>query len=698
LISLFVGLTQRAPLLVLLEDVHWIDPSSSDVFGRIIERLQDLRVLIVATSRPELTVPWVGRALVTALSLNRFGRRQTAAMVARITGDKALPSEVLEQILFKTDGIPLFVEELTKTVLESGLLREEDESYVFAKNLTPLEIPSTLQDSLMARLDRLAPVKQIAQIGAAIGREFSHRMLEAVSPVKGVALESAIRELITSELIYARGAQPEAVYVFKHALVQDAAYASLLRSRRQRIHADIAEALTKLFADKVEAAPAVIAHHYTEAGLSEPAVRYWLVAAERALSRSAPIEANRHLDTGLSLICRLPEGPDRRALELALYLARTNALLLLKGYSAPETVEALTNAKKLVDAGVGTDLQRFGVLMSLWTANYGAARMSEALGIAGQIAEIANRQSDSTFRLLGNRALGSVQFFSGHHRTALETLKLAELHRDPARYRQLSYRFGIDLSPIILCYKQWVLLFLGLNEQAQQVGEQVRAEMSEHPHAPTIATCTFFSAAWVALLAGDAEACEQHSADLVAYCTENKVHQFRLFGGMTLASARSMREPTTQNIEALRSAIDEQHRSGAHLGDTLFLAQLAEALLRSGDIEGCEAALKAAFGFADQFGELFWVPDLHRIEGLLRHRQADPKRAEVALLKAIEVARAQEARMHEVRAVVDLARLWRETKSIQDPVMLLQHGLSEIEGGQNSRHVRAARSFLAELA
>jgi predicted ATPase len=222
--------------------------------------------------------------------------------------------------------------------------------------------------------------------------------------------------------------------------------------------------------------------------------------------------------------------------------------------------------------------------------------------------------------------------------------------------------------------------------------------MSDHTHAPTVATCTFFSAAWVALLAGDAEACEQHSADLVAFCTEKKVHQFRLFGGMTLASARSMREPTAQNIEALRSAIDDQHRSGAHLGDTLFLAQLGEALLRVGDLAGCEAALKGAFDFAEQFGERFWVPDLHRIEGVLRLEQADPKRAEAAFLKAIEVARTQEARMHELRAVVDLARLWRGTGSIHDPLLLLQHGLSEIEGGQNSRHVRAARSFLAELA
>ena len=243
-------------------------------------------------------MPWVGRTHVMALSLTRFGRRQALAMVDRVAGGKALPSDVLEQIVAKTDGVPLFMEELTKTVLESGLLREENGAYVLSSALTPLAIPSTLQDSLMARLDRLAPVKEIAQIGAAIGREFSYRLLEAVSPIQGRALQDALGQLIAADLIHARGTPPEAVYVFKHALVQDTAYASLLRGRRQRIHADIARALEEQFADQLEASPAIIAHHYTEAGLAEPAARSWLAAAELALSRSAPVEASRYVDAG----------------------------------------------------------------------------------------------------------------------------------------------------------------------------------------------------------------------------------------------------------------------------------------------------------------------------------------------------------------------------------------------------------------
>src|SRR5277367_4432216 len=311
LIALFEGLTKYAPVLALLEDTHWIDPTSLDVYSRLIDRLPGLRALLVVTFRPEFVAPWVGRAHVASLSLSRFGRRQALAMVDGVSGGKALPAEVLEQIVAKTDGVPLFVEELTKTVLESGLLREENGVFVLDQGMTPLAIPSTLQDSLMERLDRLAPVKEIAQIGAAIGREFSYRLLEAVSPLQGLALQGALGQLMAAELIHGRGTPPEATYVFKHALVRDTAYGSLLRSRRQRIHADIARALVERFADQIEAAPAVVARHYTEAGLAEPATRYWLKAAELALSRSAPVEVESYVDSGLVLVSRLTDGSDR---------------------------------------------------------------------------------------------------------------------------------------------------------------------------------------------------------------------------------------------------------------------------------------------------------------------------------------------------------------------------------------------------
>ena len=477
LIALFEGLTKEAPVLALLEDAHWIDPTSLDVFGRLVDRLPNLRALLVITFRPEFAAPWVGRAHVASLQLSRFGRRQALAMVAGVAGGKALPVEVLDQIVAKTDGVPLFVEELTKTVLESGLLREQNGAYVLDRALTPLAIPSTLQDSLMARLDRLAPVKETAQVAAAIGREFSYRLLEAVSPIQGPALQDALAQLMAAELIHGRGAPPDATYVFKHALVQDTAYGSLLRSRRQRIHADIARALEEKFADQIAAAPATVARHCTEAGLADPAARYWLAAGELALSRSAYAEADRYVDAGLALIPRLPQGTDTQSLELALHVARATALSPLKAYTAPETVAAFSAAKRLLDAGVGDDLQRFFVLIGLFMTPYIAARLESALELAREFVEAAERQDETYYRLAGYRLLASMQIAMGQNREALKNLQRALQLRDPSRQKPIGFRFSTDPGLSALCSKIWVLSSLGLHDQAARVRELARAEL-----------------------------------------------------------------------------------------------------------------------------------------------------------------------------------------------------------------------------
>jgi class 3 adenylate cyclase len=295
LIELFVKLTEEAPVVAFLEDAHWIDAATLDLFNRLVDQLPRLRALLAITFRPEFVAPWLGRAHVATLPLNRLASRHSAALVLRVTRGKALPTEIFEQIVAKTEGVPLFVEELTKTVLESGQLRLEKGAYVAMTPFTPLAIPSSLQDSLAARLDRLGDAKEIAQIGATIGREFSHRLLEAVSPISGPALAEAIGKLLVSELIYAKGTQPETTYVFKHALVRDTAYSSLLRSRRQLIHADIARALEEPLANTRDSRPAIIAHHYTEAGMRQLAFRHWATVARMSFGarpRPKPADSN----------------------------------------------------------------------------------------------------------------------------------------------------------------------------------------------------------------------------------------------------------------------------------------------------------------------------------------------------------------------------------------------------------------------
>ena len=698
LLGLFEGLTREGPVLALLEDAHWIDPTSLDVFARLVDRLPNLRALLVITFRPEFTAPWSGRAHVASLQLSRLGRRQALSMVAGVAG-KALPVEVLDEIVAKTDGVPLFVEELAKTVLESGLLREQNGAYVLDRALTPLAIPSTLHDSLMERLDRLAPVKETAQVAAAIGREFSYRLLEAISPIQGAELQDALAQLMAAELIHGRGAPPDATYVFKHALVQDTAYGSLLRSRRQRIHADIARALEEKFADQIAAAPATVARHCTEAGLADPAARYWLAAGELALSRSAYAEADRYVDAGLALIPRLPRGTDTQSLELALHVARATALSPLKTYTAPETVAAFSAAKRLLDAGVGDDSQRFFVLIGLFMTPYIAARLNSALELAREFVEAAERQDETYYLLAGYRLLASMQIAMGQNREALKNLQRALQLRDPSRQKPIAFRFSTDPGLSALCSKIWVLSSLGLHDQAARVRELASAELRDHKIPGTIALYMQLALAWPELMYGDFEAAERYAAEHVAFCVEKRVEQFRLWGGNYQAGARAMRESTEENVAALRVAIAANNRSGGYFSDSIFKSYLAEALLMRRDIAGAEAALQDAFAFVERSGERFWLADLHRVDGqiALKRPETDRERAEACFLRAIEIARGQEARMLELRAATELAELWRDKGAPNDPRALLEPILAEIEGGETTRDVRNARALLAEI-
>jgi len=335
-LGLLVALAAHQPVLVIIEDLHWVDPSTLELLNLLVEQAPTVGVFVLLTFRSDFRPPWAPRAHVASLTLNRLTRRQTELMVSRVSGGKTLAAEVVEQIAAKTDGVPLFVEELTKMVLESGLLQEHADRYELIGPLPPLAIPTTLQDSLMARLDRLATVKNVAQLGATLGRSFSYELLRAVSSVDEAALQRALGRLVEAELLYKRGAPPEATYIFKHALIQESAYQSMLLSRRRQLHQRIATVLTERFPETLETQPEVLAHHYTEAGLAAPAVEYWRRAGERAIQRSANLEAIAHLTRGLEVLKTLPDSPERATQELVLDATLGMPLWATKGSAAPE--------------------------------------------------------------------------------------------------------------------------------------------------------------------------------------------------------------------------------------------------------------------------------------------------------------------------------------------------------------------------
>ena len=353
LLTILLRIAAQQPVLFVMEDLHWVDPSTLEFLSLLVDQGPTARILALLTFRPDFSPPWTGRAHLTQVTLNRLPRRQAAEMTSQVVHGKALPPEVLEQVVAKTDGVPLFVEELTKMVLESGLLQEREERYELRGPLPPLAIPATLHDSLMARLDRLATVKALAQLGATLGREFAYALLQAVSPWDEATLRQGLQQLVEAEFLYQQGLPPQATYLFKHALIQDAAYQSLLRSTRQRYHQRIAQVLEARFPETAETQPELLAHHYTEAGLSAQAIPYWQRAGQRAITRSAHVEAIAHLTRGLELLTTLPDTPERAQQELDFQITLGPVLLNTKGHAAPEVERVYARARRAVPAGRG---------------------------------------------------------------------------------------------------------------------------------------------------------------------------------------------------------------------------------------------------------------------------------------------------------------------------------------------------------
>src|SRR5712692_1692168 len=449
-LGLLVALATHQPVLVLIEDLHWVDPSPLELLNLLVEQAPTVRVLVLLTFRPDFRSPWSPRAHVTSLTLNRLTRRQTELMVSRTAGSKGLPVEVVQEVVAKTAGVPLFVEELTKMVLESGLLREAHNRYELTGPLPPLAIPATLQDSLMARLDRLATAKEVAQLGATVARTFSYEVLRAVSQLPDAALQSALRRLVEAELLYQRGLPPQATYTFKHALVQDAAYQSLLRRTRQQYHQQIAQVLAERFPETIETQPEVLAYHLTKAGLADRAVGYWQRAGHRAIKRSAHVEAISHLRQGLEVLKTLADTPARTQQELELQTTLGPALVASKGYAAPEVEQAYRRALALCQQ-VGETPHHFPVLWGLWSMHLVRAQLQPARQMAEQLFQLAQRVQDPALLLEAHDAMGQTLCYMGELAATRMHMEDGLALYDPQQHHALAALFGEE-DPGVACH------------------------------------------------------------------------------------------------------------------------------------------------------------------------------------------------------------------------------------------------------
>ncbi|MGZ5202520.1 MAG: adenylate/guanylate cyclase domain-containing protein, partial [Telluria sp.] len=490
LLAQLEALSAQQPMFIIFEDVHWADPTSLELLTVTLERLPLHRVLLLITARPEFVPTWPGHAHVTTVSLTRLNRHDGAALIDRVTAGKKLPEEVMNQILARTDGVPLFVEELTKTVLETGLLQERDSHYVLSHPLPSMAIPTTLHASLMARLDRLAPVREVAQIGAVVGREFSYELLSTVAGLPNEKLEEALAQLVRSELVFCRGEIPQAVYTFKHVLVRDAAYSGLLKSRRAVLHATIADAFEQRFPEIVETQPETLAHHLTEAGLFEKAEPYWLQAGKKAAMRSANLEAIAHLRRGIEATGHLPDGARRDRLELDFQFALGPCLIATQGPASNETMTTFARARELCER-LGDPPEQLQVMFWLTTASVIRGELPRAQDTIAALLSIAEARGDRPALLNAMRGQAMIRLFMGHLTGAREVIERAfEAFEASSEEDRLAARAaGQDAGVADLALMSWDLWLLGHADTANARMDTAikRADAIGHPHSQAYA-------------------------------------------------------------------------------------------------------------------------------------------------------------------------------------------------------------------
>jgi class 3 adenylate cyclase/predicted ATPase len=697
LIRQLEDLARRQPVLMVFEDAHWIDPTSHELLDLIVERVRSLPVLLIITFRPEFQPPWTGQPRVSRLALNRLDRRDRIALAAQIAGGKALPDVVVAQIVDRADGVPLFVEELTKSVLESGLLREEVDRYVLDGALPAFAIPTSLHASLLARLDRLASVRRVAQTGAAIGREFSYALLRIVSRLPEDELQAALGRLVASELVFQRGTPPDALYAFKHVLVQDAAHGSLLRNVRQQLHAQIAEALATHSPELMDTQPELFAQHYAEAGLVEKSVAYWSNAGHRSAARSAMAEAAAQLQKGLDQLALLPDDRERQRRELELLSALGGVLQAVKGYAAPETGHAYARALELWKR-LGSPAEF--VLVPYGKSRYHAFRdeLDLAMRLDEDLLRLCRQRNDTAGLVLGHSSSGRNLMFAGNFassRSHFEKVLALYDPNDPISHRSLVHQAGVDPHVNAQSRLAYVLFCLGFSDQALARSNAAIAEARRLAHSPSLAG-TLGDAAGLLALVGDNATLEKRVDQLVTVTTEQGFPFWRAFGMIYRGWVRVKNGDVTEGLSLLSSGSSAYRATGAQLSMPSRIV-LARACEITGQIEEAVSQLEDALQIAEGTGGRWFAAELNRHKGQLLLRQGDTEAAEELYRKALSIAEEQSAKLWELRAAVSLSRLRRDQGRHTEARDLLAPVYGWFTEGFNTPDLKEAKALLDEL-
>jgi class 3 adenylate cyclase/DNA-binding response OmpR family regulator/predicted ATPase len=698
LIRQILAFANIRPVVILLEDVHWIDSSTLELFNRCIDAIKTVRVFALVSFRPEFFPHWLEASHVTMLQLQRLGREQTGAIISDVAEHQPLPREVYEEIIAKSDGVPLFAEELTKAVLDSDQLQKRGGHFVTVRKSVPLTVPTTLLGSLTARLDGLGPAKEIAQVGAAIGREFSHRLLAAVARVPSPGLEAALSQLVALEMIFIRGEASDPIYTFKHALVRDAAYDTMVRSKRQELHGRIAHSLIDQFRETIEEQPELVAHHLAQAGVTERAIPYLQVAGRRAIERSANTEAIGHLTHGLALLETLSESPERNKMALALEVAVAQAMIASFGYAAPTTRHALLRAKTRIDQFADPS-QTFAILYGLWASHYvggeAAAQKDAALAFVAE----AERHDDTAAKCIAHRSLGTTFLAMGEFAAGLPHLERARALYHAERHATYRNQYGQDIGVAALCYQAWALWLLGYVDQAEAIAAEAMRDADElsHPHTTVYAIC--HARGFIDIFRRSCDGMESYASRAVSLSIENKFSHWLNCARILQGWAAINQGDLDHGLQTLQAGIAGWQEGGARLWLPFFLMLEAEGYSRANRADAALKATEQALAVCKEISERWAMAELLRVKARLLQAIGRAKASEIEgiLLDSLEVARAQQARSWELRTSCDLARLWQSQREPRKGLKLLQAIYDQFTEGFDTADLLEAKALLESL-
>jgi predicted ATPase/class 3 adenylate cyclase len=697
LLTILLRIAAQQPVLFVMEDLHWVDPTTLEFLSLLVDQGPTARILVLLTFRPDFSPPWTVRSHLTQVTVHRLPRQQTAEVIRQVAHGKALPPEVVEQIVAKTDGVPLFVEELTKMVLDSDLLREREDHYELTGPLPSLAIPTTLHDSLMARLDRLATVKSLAQLGATLGREFSYELLQAVSPWDEGTVQQGLHQLVEAEFLYQRGLPPQATYLFKHALIQDAAYQSLLKSTRQQYHQQIAQVLKDHFPETVETQPELLAYHFTEAQANEQAIHYWHEAGRRTVARSAYAEAISHFKQGLGVLSRLPDTSERDHQELTLQMGLGRSLMLAKGYAAPELESVYLRAQRLCEQA-GDTRRLIGASTALWCFYLFGGQLSKARTMAEQDLRMASPHTDSRHRVSIHNAIGETLTVAGE-------LAQAQMHFEKAitLYDRHDHRLRVtgvqDYGVTCHAYLTSVLWRLGYPDRARHHSQEALSLAHEVEHPPSLAVAMN----WSIMLSRDLRQVPlvlEQAASALALATD---HQFAfwLAQGMVYHGwALGMQGQGEEGIAQMRQGMAVVGATWAEAERTRYPVMLAEVYGRAGQTaKGLDILAEALEQIEDNAYRLD-ESERYRLKGELLLQQSGDHQdnAETAFHQALAVARRQEAKALELRAALSLSRLWQQQGKQSKAQALLAPIYGWFTEGFDTADLQEAKALLETLA